>query len=76
MITLQQAQYQLEQRLGVVGDERLWIMQNRNLPPVKQFWTAYKQALNFVDDTDRIEKAKKHLEFIRKIRRSGFSLPQ
>lgn len=76
MITLQQAQYQLEQRLGITGEERIWIMQNKDLPPVKQFWFSYKQALNFVDDTDRMEKAKKHLEFIRKIRRSGFSLLQ
>ncbi len=76
MITLQQAQYQLEQRLGLTGEERIWIMQNKDLPPVKQFWFCYKQALNFVDDTDRMEKAKKHLEFIRKIIRSGFSLPQ
>ncbi len=76
MITLQQAQHQLENRLGITGDERMWIMQNKDLPPVRQFWTAYKRALNFVDDTDRIEKVKKHLMFIRTIRRSGFSLLQ
>lgn len=74
MLTLQQAQHQLENSLGITGEERLWIMRNKAIPAVRNFWVAYKRALNFVHDTDKITLAKTHLSFIRSIKRSGFEL--
>lgn len=72
--SIQFAQHNLEQRIGLTVEERMWVMRNKDLPAVRKFWSAYKRALNFLWDTDKVEAVKTHLKFIRQIRRSGFEL--
>jgi hypothetical protein len=67
-------QHQLEVKIGLTDEERIWIMRNNQLPPVRQFWTAYKRALNFIDDSEKVDKVKVHLKFIRGIRSSGYDI--
>lgn len=68
------AQHKLETLIGMSAEERMWIMRNNQLPAVRTFWTAYKRALNFLYDTDKVTNVKKGLKFIRGIMRSGFNL--
>jgi len=67
-------QHQLEVKIGLTDEERIWIMRNNQLPPVRQFWTVYKLALNFIDDSERVERVKVYLKFIRGIRSSGYDI--
>ena len=68
------AQRNLESRLGLTAEERLWIMRNKAMPDVRSFWTLYKRALNFLWDTDKVNACRKSLAFLRTIMRSGFNL--
>jgi len=74
MNLLTKHQHQLETKIGLTDEERVWIMRNNQLPPVRQFWTTYKRALNFIDDSEKVEKVKVHLKFIRSIRSSGYDI--
>lgn len=68
------AQHRLETLIGLKPEERMWIMRNNQLPAVRNFWTTYKRALNFLYDSDKVSAVKKGLKFIRSVMRSGFNL--
>lgn len=68
------AQVQLEHKIGLTAEERMWIMRNNQFPNVRSFWTTYKRALNFVHDADKVAAVRKGLNFLRTIMRSGFNL--
>jgi hypothetical protein len=68
------AQHNLEQKIGLTAEERVWVMRNNQLPAVRTFWSSYKRALNFINDTDKVNTVKTNLKFLRGIIRSGFYL--
>jgi len=67
-------QHQLEQKIGLTVEERCWIMRNNQLPHVRSFWSTYKRALNFINDTDKVAAVKKQLKFLRTVIRSEFNI--